>query len=186
MHILNNQEIIHNDSNLKFDFTILDSNIKLNETYRKRNVVRGVSIINNKLLVVYPKNNEIYGTPGGGVNENEDKITALKRELQEEVGAIDVEVIEYIGKMDAFRYDPNKDVFNPIHHYYHVKINSFGKQKLDDYENDLELQYDYIDIDVLIDKNIKGIQNKNQKFADFYSNQVVLFKQLKELGLFSK
>lgn len=184
MHILKGQEINHNESSLKIDFVINNTKIENHERIRSREVVRGISIIGNKLLVVYPKNQEIYGTPGGGIDEGEDRLSALKRELREEVGALDIDVVEYLGKMSSIRYSPRGEVFNPIHHYYLVKINKFGKQELLDYEKDLDLQFDYIDIDKIINKNLISIKDRNQAFLDFYSDQVVLFQELKKIDIF--
>lgn len=48
-------------------------------------------------------NHDYYKLPGGGVDENEDLETALKRELIEEVGANLVEVMSEIGQVDEYR-----------------------------------------------------------------------------------
>lgn len=65
-------------------------------------------------------------TAGGGVEEGEDLIAAIKRELKEELGA-DVEVVCKIGVVS--------DYYNLIHrhninNYFLCKIESFGEKNL--------------------------------------------------------
>ena len=65
-------------------------------------------------------------TFGGGVEENEDVIEALNRELKEELGA-EVEVIKKLGTVyDAY----NLVHCNVISHYYLVRILAFGETAL--------------------------------------------------------
>ena len=69
---------------------------------------------------------ELIETSGGGVEDGEDLIVALKRELNEELGA-EVEVICKIGTV--------KDYYNMIHrhninNYYLCRVISFGDRHL--------------------------------------------------------
>lgn len=83
-------------------------------------------------------------TSGGGVEEGEDLVTAIKRELKEELGA-EVEVVRKIGIVS--------DYYNLIHrhninHYFLCKILSFGEralteQEIEDYHlSTLKMTYD--------------------------------------------
>lgn len=65
-------------------------------------------------------------TAGGGVEQGEDLITAIKRELKEELG-VQVDVVCKIGVVS--------DYYNLIHrhninHYFLCQINSFGEKNL--------------------------------------------------------
>lgn len=59
----------------------------------------------NQIALLHIKCNDIFGkrdhyeTPGGGVEDNEDLITALKREMLEETGFVIDDIIE-IGEID--------------------------------------------------------------------------------------
>lgn len=175
-------EIIRHNTDLKIDLEIIDLSIDSNDSISTREVVRGIAIRGNKILVVYPKDEIIYGTPGGGVEALETKIEALQREMREEVGALKIEIKEYLGVMSAIRksvVDPNI-VFNPIHHYFLIDILEFGEPKLEQYEQDLNLKHKFVDIDEVIEYNELAIKNRNQAFLDFYTNQTILFKELKK------
>lgn len=71
-------------------------------------------------------------TSGGGVEDSEDFITAIKRELKEELGA-EAEVLCKIGVVS--------DYYNLIHrhninNYYLCKVKSFGNKHLTKEENE--------------------------------------------------
>lgn len=87
---------------------------------------------------------QLIETSGGGVEPHEDLLTAIKRELKEELGA-DVEIMCKIGVVD--------DYYNLIHrhninHYYLCKAISFGdkhlmKDEIEDFHlSTLKLTYD--------------------------------------------
>ncbi|QVK18669.1 NUDIX domain-containing protein [Mycoplasmatota bacterium] len=160
---------------------IIDKTIDLSKDVDSRIVVRGIVLIENKILVVYPKNSKVYGTPGGGVDEGESFEQALRRELNEEVGATNVVVKEYIGNVNVYRKGKYSSVFNPIHHYYLVDILEFGDKNLVDYELELELECDFLDIDYVINENMKSIIKAEEQCLDFYRNQIVILKIIKEL-----
>ena len=54
----------------------------------KRPSSRAIIIKNGKIALVYSNKYNYYKFPGGGINESEDKIDALIREVKEEVGLI--------------------------------------------------------------------------------------------------
>lgn len=175
-------KIVNHPSDLMIDMNIIDKKLDLEDKAVKREVVRGISIQDRKILVVYPKDELIYGTPGGGIESNETKEEALKREMFEEVGADDLEIVKYLGKMTSIRKKPDEDLnFIPTHHLYLVNIKRWGVQNLIEYEQALGLKYAYIDIDDVIKANEQALLKRDQKYLDFYTNQTILFKHLKEL-----
>lgn len=180
-------KIVENDSNLQIDLKIIDLKIDLQNKAVYREVVRGIVISGNKILVVYPKDELIYGTPGGGIETNESKEDALKREMLEEVGATQIEIIAYLGKITSYRKKFDEDInFIPTHHLYLVDIKSWGNQSLIAYEIALGLSYDFMDIDEVIKTNEQALLKREQTYLDFYTNQTVLFKTIKKLMMDQK
>ena len=104
-----------------------------------RNVVRAIVFDEeDKFYFVRAVRDDDFGkatlieTSGGGVEEGEDLLTAIKRELKEELGVI-VDVICKIGIVS--------DYYNLIHrhninNYFLCKVKSFGDKKLTKEEMD--------------------------------------------------
>ncbi|MDB5245373.1 MAG: ADP-ribose pyrophosphatase [Parcubacteria group bacterium] len=64
----------------------------------------------NKIALLHVTRDGYYKLPGGGVEEGEDMLTALKRECQEEIGC-DIEVVEEIGTTTEYwKEDTEKQI----------------------------------------------------------------------------
>lgn len=71
--------------------------------YPVRKAARAVVVDkNNRVALLHVSRKNYYKLPGGGLEGDEDKITALKRECKEEIGS-DIEVIGEIGKIVEYR-----------------------------------------------------------------------------------
>ena len=72
--------------------------------YRIRPGARAILINElSQIALMHVTKQSYYKLPGGGIDEGEDNMTALKRELLEEVGATNIEIISEIGQVDEFR-----------------------------------------------------------------------------------
>ena len=87
--------------------------------YKIRETTRAVILDeNNMLALIYSAKNNYYTFPGGGVEENEDFDTAVKRECKEEAGC-HIEIIKEIGSVMEYR---RKHELKQISYYYLAKI----------------------------------------------------------------
>ena len=85
-------------------FVNLD-NVSDNEAdeYTFREAARAVVVDSDgKIALLHVTNEGYYKLPGGGIDKNEDKISALKRECLEEIGC-NVEIIEEIGSIEEYQ-----------------------------------------------------------------------------------
>jgi ADP-ribose pyrophosphatase YjhB (NUDIX family) len=67
----------------------------------KKSYRAGAIVINNENKIALA-NEHLWGFPRGGVEENEDYLTAAKREVLEEVGLEQFESIEELGVYDRY------------------------------------------------------------------------------------
>lgn len=112
---------------LKFN----DDQYPFSNVIQVRKVVRAILLDeeNNVILHTITRddrfcNQTYFETPGGGVDEGETFKVALKREIQEEVGA-EIEIISYIGQVIDFYNLINR---KNINHYYLCKIKRRGNK----------------------------------------------------------
>lgn len=137
------------DTGLKLD--LQDTQWKYEYVDHDRNIARAIVYDEEgKFYFVRAERDDDFGqatlieTAGGGVEPGEDLLTAIKRELKEELG-IEVEVVCKIGVIS--------DYYNLIHrhninHYFLCKIISFGEKNLTQGEiecfhlSTLKLSYD--------------------------------------------
>ena len=73
------------------------------KAYGTREAARAVVLDNdNKVALLHATKTDYYKLPGGGLDDDTDKIIALKRECREEIGC-DVEVLGEIGLVNEWR-----------------------------------------------------------------------------------
>lgn len=110
---------------------------KLDIKYKTRNAVRAIIFNdNNEIALLYLATEDFYKLPGGGIDEGEDKMTALKREVLEELG-IKIKDIDEIGKIISYRNE-----IKTIQYDYCYKA-GFLKKIHDPKYTDFEKQFDF-------------------------------------------
>ena len=131
------REIFINDNNLKIED--LDY-----EVIRVK-----VVLINEDGNIILVHNNNTYQFPGGHVEDGEDMIEAVKREIREETGMIDVKVFKpfMLIKTYAMNYfNSGKNVCNKIYDFLdhcHEKV-SINEEELDELEKQSNFSIVYI------------------------------------------
>lgn len=127
---------------------------------KHREAVRAVIFNENKILLIHSNLGD-YKFPGGGVEEDETHIDALKREVAEETGYINCIVKEKIGVV-VERYIDEYDhniYFQMNSHYYLCELIDHEKvaQQLDDYELAQDFEPTWMSVDDSIMQNEKVI-----------------------------
>ena len=137
-----------------------------------RKIVRAITIKDNRLLVLKRiKENEMYWVfPGGGVEEGENDVQALEREMVEETG-FEVKVGEHFTNYHFLSsyMDADED-------FYLAEItggeegtgNGPEYDDIDKYQGTHEL--DWIELDKLKESDLRPEEVKN-KFIDFLKNK---------------
>ncbi|MGL1886622.1 MAG: NUDIX domain-containing protein [Reichenbachiella sp.] len=93
-----------------------DSDLRLIE----RHAARGIVIKQDTILLLYTERYHDYSLPGGGIDEGEDEIAGLIRELQEETGAQGIRNVKDFARYDEYRpwYKSDADIIHMISHCY--------------------------------------------------------------------
>lgn len=132
--------INQDDMNMELEIALQDTQWPFEYVDHERNIARAVVYDESgQFYFVRAERDDIFGkatlieTSGGGVENGEDLISAIKRELKEELG-VQVEVICKIGVVS--------DYYNLIHrhninNYFLCKVKSFSEKNLtqDEIEN---------------------------------------------------
>ena len=116
----------------------------------------GLIIHNGKLLVHRNINKDHYALVGGRIEIGEDSVTALKREVSEEL-AKDVEVLNSAGIIENF-YMMNNHKYHEIMFIHKAEFTNKHDaeiiEELKNAEGKEHLKYVWIDIDKIEDYNI--------------------------------
>lgn len=112
---------------IKIGETIIEEGILNNKPNRFRKTVRGIILKEAKVYMLYSKKFNDYTFPGGGIKEDEDHKEALKRELNEEFGASNINIIKPIGYTEEIRYGINStnNTYLQTSYYYLVEADKF-------------------------------------------------------------
>lgn len=108
-----------------------------NKSIFTRLATRCIAIQGNSILLLYTERYEDYSLPGGGLDDGEDKIEGMIRELSEETGALEVRNIKPFGIYEEYRpwHKPDCDIQHMISYCYTCEINTeLGASKMEHYE----------------------------------------------------
>lgn len=103
----------------------------------RRQAARAIVLRSDEILLLYTARYNDYSFPGGGVQEDEDLIAGLKRELVEETGARHVLMVREFGYVDELRphYRPDYDLIHMLSYLYICEIDGeLGSHQMEHYE----------------------------------------------------
>jgi len=134
----------------------------------ERRAARGIILKDSEILLLYTKRYNDYSFPGGGVDPDEDLITGLKRELEEETGAQNIEVVKEYGLFDEYRpsHYTDSDIIHMTSYFYICEIDEkLGKSNLESYEIANGMSSVWINIHEAIGHNKEVIANKEDSMG---------------------
>lgn len=127
--------------------TIVEAGIKDFSNLKERSTVRAVIIKDQKVCMLYSEVFDDYTFPGGGVKASEDHGSALIRELDEELGARGVLMLEPIGYTEEIRYgiNQNESTYRQRSYYYLCKVDEFADPSYNERESSQGLKIVWVD-----------------------------------------
>ncbi|MGB3668342.1 MAG: NUDIX hydrolase [Bermanella sp.] len=90
----------------------------------ERHAARAIVIKGDDILLLYTQRYHDYSLPGGGIDDGEDKVAGLVRELQEETGAQGIRNVKPFARYDEYRpwYKTDADIIHMISYCYICEI----------------------------------------------------------------
>ena len=152
----------------------------INGTTVSRPSARGIIIKDGKLAMIHSIKYDYYKFPGGGIEKNEQKESALIREVLEETG-LDVipQTIKEYGMVHRIQKGDYEDVFIQDNYYYLCDVeDNVHEQKLDDYEKEEKFTLEYVSPKQVIDAN-KACASKE-------ADQIMLERECKVIGILAQ
>ncbi|WP_456278667.1 NUDIX domain-containing protein [Bacillus sp. AK128] len=166
-------------------FNIFLEEIESNHTYCKvkhREAVRAIILHDHKILLIQSNKGD-YKFPGGGLEDNENHLDALIREVSEETGYINCEVKKKIGtyierKLDEYETDT---LFQMSSYYYICQLTNKEKveQQLDDYEQALQFTPVWVPLDSAVEQNESLIHESEMN--GWIKRETLVLQKLKDM-----
>ena len=131
-----------------------------------RHAARGIVLRGENILLLYTARYHDYSLPGGGIDDGEDVLVALSRELTEETGAQNIRDIIAFGRVEEYRlwHKPDADIMHMISYCYRCNIDAtLGQTQLQDYEHSNGMRPVWINIHQAIAHNQKTIAESDKK-----------------------
>ncbi|MGF1724677.1 NUDIX hydrolase [Photobacterium nomapromontoriensis] len=158
------------------DLTTLDG------TIFHRQAARGIILDGDNILMLYTERYYDYTLPGGGIDDGEDIIAGLIRELEEETGAQNIRDIVEFGLYEEFRpwYKPEHDIMHMLSYCYVCTIDAqLGATRLEDYEVKNGMKPVWINLFDAIAHNEHTIANSDKKGMSI-ERETFLLKRIAE------
>ena len=136
------------------------------KTIFTRLATRSIAIRGRSILLMYTARYEDYSLPGGGLDEGEDKIDGMIRELVEETGALGVRDVKPFGIYEEYRpwHKIDFDIQHMISYCYTCQVDEvLGESQLESYEKKNGMKAVWIDIDEAISHNQNTMSTSEKK-----------------------
>lgn len=143
-------------------FEIDKKNYNPDGTIFKRPSARGIIIKDGRIAMVHSLKYDYYKFPGGGIEKDEDRVSALIREIREEAGldVISDSIREY-GMVHRIQKGDIEDVFIQDNFYYLCEVErDIRPQKLDEYEREEQFTLEFVTPEHAIETNRKKVSDE--------------------------
>lgn len=131
-----------------------------------RHAARGIIVKGQDILLLYTQRYHDYSLPGGGLDEGENVVAGLMRELQEETGAQGVRNVKAFARYDEYRpwYKTDADIIHMISHCYVCDIDEqLGETAYESYEVSNGMRPLWMNIYTAIEHNEVVSANSDKK-----------------------
>jgi 8-oxo-dGTP pyrophosphatase MutT (NUDIX family) len=149
-----------------------------------RKAARGIILDGDNILMLYTERYHDYSLPGGGVDDGESIEAGLIRELEEETGAQNIEVVREFGLYEEFRpwHKGEFDIMHMESYCFVCDIHpELGETKLEQHEIQNGMVPVWINIHEAIKHNEHTISNSAKKGLSIERETFLLKRIVAEL-----
>ena len=132
----------------------------------ERHSARAIVVKGDDILLLYTQRYHDYSLPGGGIDEGEDEVAGLIRELKEETGALGVHNVKAFARYDEYRpwYKADGDIIHIISYCYVCEIDDeLGDTAFESHEINNGMRPLWVNIHEAIAHNEDVITNSDKK-----------------------
>ncbi|MGF1764245.1 NUDIX hydrolase [Aliivibrio kagoshimensis] len=150
----------------------------------QRNATRAIVLRDSDILLLFTERYHDYTLPGGGLDEGEDVIHGLVRELEEETGAQNIKNIVPFGIYEEFRpwHKPEADLVHMISYCYVCSADKeLGNTRFEEHEVNNGMKPLWMNIHEAIAHNEQTISNSPKKGMSIERETFLLRLIVKEL-----
>ena len=154
-----------------------------NKKILQRNATRAIVLKGEDILLLYTERYHDYSLPGGGIDDGEDVIAGLVREIEEETGAKNISNIEPFGIYEEFRpwYKHECNVLHMISYCYTCDVDrELGDTNYESYEIRNGMKPVWINIHEAIAHNENIIAHSEKKGMSIERETFLLHLIVKE------
>ena len=142
---------------------------------------RGIIFRDGKLAVIYSRKNKYCKFPGGGIELDEDAVTAMIREVKEESGLIvkpeSVREFGYVHRIQKGRHEP---VFIQDNYYYFCEVEE-GQEDTEFSES--EMKEDFVPMFIPLEEAIRingEFSSDDPLYDSMIEREYMVMKLIKE------
>ena len=149
-----------------------------------RNAARAIVLRGEDILMLYTERYHDYTIPGGGLDEGEDIIAGMIRELEEETGAQNIRNVKPYGIYEEFRpwYKDDADIVHMISYCYTCKVDDqLGETNYEEYEIKNGMKAVWMNIHEAIAHNERTMAESDKKGMSIERETYLLHLIAKEL-----
>jgi len=136
------------------------------KTIFQRKATRAIVLKGEMILMLFTERYHDYSLPGGGLEEGEENIPGMIRELSEETGATNVQDICEFGIYEEYRpwYKPDFDILHMISFCYICRVDDeLGDTAFEHHEINNGMKPVWINIHDAIAHNEETLATSNKK-----------------------
>ncbi|MDP4536304.1 NUDIX domain-containing protein [Alkalimonas collagenimarina] len=149
----------------------------------QRLVTRGIVLKDDRILLLFTERYNDFSLPGGGVDADESLHQALERELAEEAGARDIEILADFGIVEEYRPWYKNDcnvLFMRSYCYQCSMADELGAQQLEHYEQQNGMRPLWVPVAEAIQHNQQVMQHQTNSMGLSIVRETFLLQQIEQ------